>query len=459
MKHSFYKVLIISILITGFFQSCTNDNETDPENSDILVLSDKTATLILTWNNLWLDLDKNTNSMRPNSTARALAYIHLTAYETAVHDMEGFISNKDRLEDFDIDLSQIGNNVNNSLALNTAYAIAFDHFMFSVSNNEKAKISLLQNEQAQEISQNLSSVEIEDSINWGTYVAERVIAYSQTDVEAEQQQLNPAPNDYVAPVGDGLWVAAQGENAWFPYWRNVRTFVVSPDQTTSVAPSFVYSTSSDSDYYSKMDEVNIIATNCRIQNDEDLWIAEFWSDDVEGLMISPVGRQFSIAHQMVIKEDLNYERTLELFLRLGFAINDAAVSAWDDKYTYNTQRPSTYITQNINPDFITNLSRFITSPNPAFPSYPSGHATFAGVSAGVFKDFFTNDSVDFTDYSHDGSTDFNGTPRVFNSFSEMAAENAYSRVPLGVHIQADSDEGLRLGYEIAEAIKAFDLSN
>ena len=150
---------------------------------------------------------------------------------------------------------------------------------------------------------------------------------------------------------------------------------------------------------------------------------------------------------------------MELLLKLGFAINDAAVSAWDDKYTYDTQRPSGYIIENMNEDFTTNLARFISSPNPAFPSYPSGHATFAGVSVGVFIGFFGTDSVDFTDRSHEGRTEFNGAPRSYTSFTDLAEENAYSRVPLGVHVQADSDEGVRLGYEIADAINDFNLSN
>jgi hypothetical protein len=334
-----------------------------------------------------------------------------------------------------------------------------DHFMFSVSNNAKAGIATLQNERADELAANLSDDEIENSIDWGTYVAARVIDFSQTDSEAESQILDPNPSSYVAPVGEGLWVAAQGESAWFPYWNEVRTFVISPEETTSVAPPFAYSTDTSSNYYIEMSEVNTIATAALEDSNEDLWIAEFWSDDVEGLMMSPPGRQFSIANQLIEQEDLAYEQTLELLLKLGFAINDAAVSAWDDKYTYDTQRPSGYIIENMNEDFTTNLARFISSPNPAFPSYPSGHATFAGVSAGVFIGFFGTDSVDFTDRSHEGRTEFNGAPRSYTSFTDLAEENAYSRVPLGVHVQADSDEGVRLGYEIADAINDFNLSN
>ena len=63
----------------------------------------------------------------------------------------------------------------------------------------------------------------------------------------------------------------------------------------------------------------------------------------------------------------------------------------------------------------------------------------------------------FTDRSHEGRTEFRGTPRTFDSLSEMAEENAFSRIPLGVHIRMDCTEGLRLGYEISDAVNDLNL--
>lgn len=39
----------------------------------------------------------------------------------------------------------------------------------------------------------------------------------------------------------------------------------------------------------------------------------------------------------------------------------------------------------------------------------------------------------------------------------MAKENAYSRIPLGVHMCMDCTEGLRLGYEISNALNKYQL--
>ncbi|MEM9260400.1 MAG: vanadium-dependent haloperoxidase, partial [Bacteroidota bacterium] len=182
----------------------------------------------------------------------------------------------------------------------------------------------------------------------------------------------------------------------------------------------------------------------------------FWSDDVEGLMFSPPARQFAIANQLVDQYNLNLEEVLGLYLKLGFSLNDAAVATWKYKYQYMVMRPNVYIHEFIDPDFQTNLFRLVFWPNPSFPGYPSGHSCFASAAGGVFIDYF-GDNTNFTDRSHEGRTEFRGAPRTFSTFSDMAAENAFSRIPLGVHIRMDCTEGLRLGYEIADAINGLEL--
>ncbi|WP_298781819.1 vanadium-dependent haloperoxidase [uncultured Polaribacter sp.] len=467
MKAINFKWIVIILLSISLFQSCTenefiNDNIDDTENTiSTTEITNSTTQLITEWSNLWVSIDQYTVGMRPNIVTRSLAYIHLTGYETAVPFMDDYVSTTDQFNNFNINLNNLEDDVNLNLALNTAYALAIDHFMHSLEAGIRQSITDFQDEKETELTIGLSESEIENSETWGRHVAQRVIRYAETDRDAEEQIVDQTPSDYVAPTGTGLWRAAEDENAWFPYWREVRTFTISPEQSSSVDFDSVlaYSTSTSSNYYQQMNDVYETATAAAAENNENLWIAEFWADDVEGLMISPPGRHFSIVNQLIAQQDLSYEETLELLLRLGIAMNDAAVSAWDDKYTYNIERPSNYITEHIDDDFTTNLSKFISGANPAFPSYPSGHATFAGVAAGVFINFFGSDNINFTDRTYSGfsNTTFNSTPRSFTSFSEMAYENAYSRVPLGVHVEQDAIEGLRLGYEISDAVNSLDL--
>lgn len=114
---------------------------------------------------------------------------------------------------------------------------------------------------------------------------------------------------------------------------NVRTYTIAPNETTSVVP-VVYSEDPSSNYYQQMMDIVESNNTARDQDNEDLWIAEFWSDDVEDLMFSPPMRQVSIANQLIDQFDQDLETSLHMMLKLGFSLNDAAVSTCKYKYQY-----------------------------------------------------------------------------------------------------------------------------
>ncbi len=455
MKTLFHKSWCVLLLTLTFLVSCSDDDSTIETNSPE-VNAALAQEVIGIWNDLWIDADRYAAGMRPTATARSLAYIHLAAYETGIPQMQGYLSNASRLDELTIDSSEYTSEVNIALALNSCYARVMDYFMYTLSEEISSGMTVLENANDIELEVGLTTSEINASKNWGRYVADQVIAYSQTDTAALGQINDPQPLSYVPEEGEGYWTfSADPERALFPYWESVRTFVISPEETSTVPP-LVYSNEVGTDYYAEMMETYTLNNEAREQDNENLWIAEFWSDDVEGLMISPPGRQFSIARQLTQHYSLGYEETLFLYLKLGFALNDAAVSTWADKYHHMVMRPSVFIKDYIDPDYQTNLYRFIDWPNPSFPGYPSGHSAFASSAAGVFIGQF-GDATDFTDRTHAGRTEFRGSPRQFTSFSQMASENGYSRIPLGVHIRMDCDEGLRLGYEVSDAVNTLDL--
>lgn len=413
--------------------------------------------ILIEWMDLFLEIDRYAAGMRPTATARAIAYINLAAYETAVPFYNNLESNDGKIPRFDLDANLRNDNVDLSLALNACYADVMDHFMLSLPNSERSKIDALEDKLENTLEEGLSHNQIDDSRSWGRRVAREIIDYSRSDRRAERQITDPQPTSYEPPTGEGYWTfSAEPERALFPFWEEVRTFIIHPEETSTVAP-LPYSSNPSSDYYRQMQEVYVANNSARDENGEQLWIAEFWSDDIETLMFSPPARQVSIANQMIELTDMDLGTALALNLKLGFAMNDAAVACWKYKYEYMVMRPSVFIHEHIDPNYQTNLYRLIPWPNPTFPAYPSGHSTFASAAAGVFISYFGN-QIDFTDISHEGRTEFRGTPRSFSSFEELAFENAYARIPLGVHIEMDCTEGLRLGYEVAEAVNAFQLS-
>ncbi len=416
--------------------------------------------VVLEWSELFTEIDQHAYGMWPNATARAIAYINLAAYEVAATVSQSLTTESTRLEGLEIG-AETPNKVDLGEALNACYATVLDHFMINVDGDVKAKIEELENEISENLRRNKGNGNGNDnndeSAEWGTYIAEQVITYALTDTEAESQIPEPKPLSYEPRTGYGFWTySADPERALFPYWGSVRTFVISSEETSS-EPPIAYSTNPSSAYYQQMEEVYNNNNTAKEAQGEDLWIAEFWSDDVEGLMVSPPGRQVAITAQLLKNEKMSLESGLELMLKLGYALNDAAASTWADKYEYMVMRPNVFIHEHIDPDFQANLFRLVYWPNPSFPGYPSGHSTFASAAGGVFIDTFGD--IAFTDYTHEGREEFLGEPRSFTSISAMAAENAYSRIPLGVHIRMDCDEGLRLGYEISDAVNELDLRN
>ncbi len=473
MKYYQVKILFAFIISMLVIQSCSDDTELlsidnasangettleGPRNGGGQNQQSLNSETVEKWMDLFLEVDRYATGMRPNSTARAIAYINLAAYETAVPGMRRLNSNQTLLNGLEIDQDQLPRRVNYQIALNKAYSIVIDHFILTLPDSERAKIVALESQEEERLGRNERDDRLEESKAWGTYVAQQIIAYSQTDDEAEKQILEPQPLSYEPPVGDGYWTySAEPERALFPYWESVRTFVASASETTTVPP-VSYSENPSSNYYQQMLEVYNENNDALAEDGEQLWIAEFWSDDVENLVYSPPARQISIANQLIDKYRLDLDEALHLLVKVGFALNDAAVSTWKYKYEHMVMRPSVFVQEFIDPNYQTNLYRLIPWPNPTFPGYPSGHSCFASAAGGVFISFF-GDNTNFTDRSHEGRTEFRGAPRNFKSFSDMAYENAFSRIPLGVHIEMDCTEGLRLGYEIADAINKYDLSN
>ena len=443
-------LLIIAVLL----QACNEDEAAaDIATNEVLVsfeTAEQTQSFVsLEWTNLYLDLEQYSTG-RPNATARGIAYIYLAAYETLQPSMDGYQSLDDEFRGLKID-NDLTSNVNYELALSESYANVISHFLLNLDETLYSDIETLRTQMQSYLATDLSDEEVASSIRWGEHISEAVIAFSQTDENAESQVLDPQPLSYEPPTGDGFWTySADPERALYPYWESVRTFVASTRETTSLEP-IAYSEDPSSTYFEQMLEVYEVNNSARVDQDEQLWIAEFWSDDVEGLMISPPARQVSIANQLIEQFDLSLEESAVLMLKLGFALNDVAVSTWKYKYEHMVMRPNVFIHEFIDEAFQTNLYRLIYWPNPSFPGYPSGHSAFASAAAGVLIDTF-GDQTTFTDFTHEGRTEFLGEPRTWSTLSQMAEENAFSRIPLGVHIRMDCEEGLRLGYEVADIV-------
>lgn len=442
-----FRTFLLAVLLTGFF-ACEKDKD-DPISEQKLV-RDYSSEAPLQWYKLFEEVDRYAPGYRPPAAARALGYIGLAAYEAAKPGMPDHLSMKKHYAGLSIPSPRDGEEYHWPTVVNAAYNTMFERFYPHIQASDRARIRNLNKNFEEEFAAELETDVFNRSKYYGIAVANAVFEWSETDQAGHNAYLNPRPSSYVPPAGPGLWQPTTPDftPALFPYWGQVRPFAMGSDDLLA-RPPLPWSEDPNSQIYSQAKEVEVWVNRIKAgQDDQGHWIAEFWSDDFGGVTFTPAGRWIAIANQVVAAEEPSLETAVELYAKMGMALCDAGIAVWNSKFTYNYERPVHYINRNFNPNWKTIMNNPYTGVEgitPEFPAYPSGHSGFGGAAATILADIFGY-NYRFTDYCHEGRAEFRGSPRSFNTFIDMAVENAYSRIPLGVHFRMDCDEGLRQGY-------------
>ncbi|MCC7506171.1 MAG: vanadium-dependent haloperoxidase, partial [Saprospiraceae bacterium] len=341
--------------------------------------------------------------------------------------------------------------------VNASSAYLMRRFFPTAEDDLFQQISILETSNESKYRAEVSAEVFDRSKAHGQAVAAAIWEWSKTDNIGHDAYLDPFGNyDWQAHFdGDGDWIPTYpgpGEGV-FPYWGEVRTFALRNDQRLC-RPPLAFSEAPTSKLYAQALEVYSMNTPSQAYADE--WVGEFWSDDLLDLTFSPPPRWIAIANQVYEREKPDLQTAVVSNAKVGMALNDAGVGAWYSKYYYNVERPETYIRRVIDPNWHTNLDNPINGDKgitPSFPAYPSGHATFGAAGAEALASMFGY-SYSMTDRCHEFRNEFLGMPRTFSSFYEMAQENGWSRVPLGVHFRMDSEEGVRFGTEIGRLVNS-----
>jgi hypothetical protein len=269
-------------------------------------------------------------------------------------------------------------------------------------------------------------------IVWGEFVANQILA----------ARANDGSNAVVPPPGGsgpGVWVPTPP--AFLPYllpqWGFVMPFAMSSSsQFRPPGPPALDSQRYATDY-EEVKELGAAVGSTRTE--EQTEIALFWADGAG--TETPPGHWNSIAQIIADAQGNTLEENARLFALLNIAMADAAICAWDAKYTFHFWRPVTAIAF-AEPEL--NWMSFIVTP--PFPDYTSGHSTFSAAAATVLPLFYGTEDLPFT-------TDSDFLPGVYRSFStclDAAEEAAASRIYGGIHFRFASEDGLQAGISIGE---------
>lgn len=282
------------------------------------------------------------------------------------------------------------------------------------------------------------------------------------NVDARRYDGSADDVTYVPDGVPGSWRPTGSGPAVTPHWGRVTPFTLtSPTQFRPGLPGGFRSYQellASQLYEDQVTEVRLLgAHDSAVRTSEQTEIAFFWANDVAGTY-KPPGQLLEHTRIVAEQQKLTPLQNVRLFGLVALALADAAVVAWASKYdsTIDLWRPETAIHHADldgrpatlpDPDWRPlSVDRDGRRFSPAFPSYVSGHATFAGAWAGVMRAYFGTDAIAFTGTTDDPNAQ--GVRRSFGSFTEAAQENARSRIYLGVHYQFDADSGIAAGLAI-----------
>jgi PAP2 superfamily len=269
-------------------------------------------------------------------------------------------------------------------------------------------------------------------IIWGEFVATVVLVARAHD---GSDAVMPPPSG----SGPGVWVPTPP--AFLPYLLPQWGFVVpfgmrNSPQFRPPGPPPLDSQRYLVDY-NEVKELGAAIGSTRTEEQSE--IALFWADGAG--TETPPGHWNSIAQIIADDRGNTLEENARLFALLNIAMADAAICAWDAKYTYNFWRPVTAIAF-AEPEL--NWRSFIATP--PFPDYVSGHSTFSAAAATMLPLFYGTEDLPFTT----GSDSLPGVERSFPTCLNAAEEAAVSRIYGGIHFRFASEDGLQAGISIGE---------
>ncbi len=433
---------ICTALLLGVCTCTTEQQAAEPANHRAA------ARIALEWNKLLLELERHTLGYRAPVSSRAFAYIEMAAYESALPALEGYFSLTNLCPGYLPIAPPAEGRYHLPVALNAAYAHILYRFFPTAPGKVLGKITALEAAHQPLVSEGVDAATAQQSALFGKAVAEAVWQFSVLDSTGHNGFLHNYDHSFSPCAEVGCW-QPDGDlrtPALLPHWGSVRSFLTK-NHDIKANPPIVFEEKPISTFHTEAMEVFSVS---QARSKEDLWIAEFWSDDLPGLTVTPAGRWMSITNQALKEAALPFPEMMETYLKTAWALCDASIVCWEAKYRYQLERPGQYIRRNIRADW---------SPlhdNPSFPSYPSGHATFGAAAAEVLTAQLGSHFA-LTDRTHEGRDEFASQPRHFESFEAMAQENAFSRLLMGVHYRMDCEEGLRLGKAVGQRMRALPL--
>lgn len=398
------------------------------------------ADVAVAWMKLQMRLNKTTKNYNNSVSGRSFAYSGITLYESIKPGIPNGQSLVTQLVGFNASSLPL---VTNKFyywpaSANAAMALITKDLFANTSPANFNTIDSLEASFNEQFKWYTTPLELQNSISFGTAVADAIYKWSKDDGE-DEPYLHIFDPTYIPPAGPGLWIPTPPlfSKCVYPHWGNKRCFVENVVSATQPGPPLAYSKDPTSEFYNM---VNELYTKSLSLTHEDSTIAKFWGD-IPGNYNVP-SHYVNIVNQLIVLNNLDLADAAIAYAKHGIATNDAVISVFATKYIYNLIRPISYIRNEMNhPAWNTVI------PTPAHPEYSAAHAVVSSASARVLEDIFGS-NYSFTDHTYDALYG----PRSYNTFDDYAKEAGHSRFLAGIHYNPSIAIGLIQGRKVGDMV-------
>jgi hypothetical protein len=387
------------------------------------------------WFDMALALTRHTATFSPPVASRAYGYLGVTAFEAVASGSGKLRSLAGQLNGLSATPPrQAGVAYDDAVILDAALSSAVHDLFGNTGPTGHRAMDALDAKLQAAVSEGLAPEVAARSESYGRAVAAHILEWAKDDGGAAIGNMG-FPLEYKPKPGPAYWVPTstivQQQAPLLPEWGKNRTFAMPMGATCALQAPPAYSEDTASQYYKQAREVY---DTWKTLTSEQRAIARFWADDAM-LSVTPPGHWLSIALQIVDREKLGLEKSVDVLARLGVVEADSFVGCWQTKFVYDTVRPITFIRRVIDPQFETIVN------TPPFPEFPSGHSAESAAAATVLTSIFGDH------YAFDDATDVEDglKPRSFASFWAAADEAAISRLYGGIHYRAAIEMGADQG--------------
>ncbi len=431
--------LILSLALVTMLVSNCKKNDYNPSAKKY------PADVANAWMQLHIKLTRSTAGYNSIVSDRSFGYAGITLYESILPGIPGGISLLSQIGGTPVNATKKSNDYYWPASLNAAMAYITKQFFESTSAANMITIDSLENAYKTKFQSEADADKIKNAEDYGVQVAASIFEWSKTD-GGHQAYKNIVDPNYVPPVGQGLWIPTPPAFAppVHPHWGSNRSFIANSASLTQPGPPITYSEVIKSPFYEMVNQLYTISLSL---THEDSTVAKIWGDQPGNLNVP--AHATNILTQLIVLNKMDLYEAAAAYALHGIAMNDASISVFKTKYTYNLIRPISYI-RNVMQQTTWNS----VIPTPPHPEYPAAHAVISAASAAVLERIFGKNYT-FTDHSYDNTYG----ARSFNSFEDYAAEAGHSRLLAGIHYGPSIATGLIQGKKIGEMVNKLKVKN